>query len=321
MKSLMTHQMFQKECSFLTEKYGFLKKNKLYIRLVNGEIIQTVALLKLGPVYSTVTVGFFSLYEKIEEFQLKEGNYRLGEFGYGEDYWWRIETADELAIAAKDMKRVMLEKVCPVFERMETLSDLIEMRMKISRLTRYHGAGNIFDNFETRLEVGDFAGANEFLLEEEKIVAGQIDEMMALWDNVEEEVVERLTKDLRQRKSAMDEHDMEFLYSFLRERNNSGNSGVSGRWLETYLKTGNFEKAKYALARFNEMDKEYLDEMGKDEEFDADEAQSIFEDIAERKRTIQAIEKREMDYLNELVNSVRQENGLLLSKYGIDIDG
>jgi hypothetical protein len=61
--------------------------------------------------------------------------------------------------------------------------------------------------------------------------------------------------------------------------------------------------------------------MGKDEEFDADEAQSIFEDIAERKRTIQAIEKREMDYLNELVNSVRQENGLLLSKYGIDIDG
>lgn len=63
MKNPITAAMFQQAFDFLIAECKFKRKGKLYIRLVNDEVIQSVALFITNPMDVDISIGLFSVYE------------------------------------------------------------------------------------------------------------------------------------------------------------------------------------------------------------------------------------------------------------------
>lgn len=115
-------KVYNKTFDNIINKYGFMKRRKIYWRVVNNEILQTLSLFKPNIVPSfTINIGIFPLYIELLEESLYEGNYRLGEFLNHRDTWWDYNPFDykDIKLSIDATYKTFIQEVIPVFERVK----------------------------------------------------------------------------------------------------------------------------------------------------------------------------------------------------------
>jgi hypothetical protein len=118
--SILLTRQYKKTFNSLVTKHNFKMKKKLYYKLINNELLQTISLDKgkFGLSF-TINIGIFPLCIGLEEDQIiNGGTFQLGELINNSDTKWEFNpiNANDIELAIKATYSITEEKVLPIFE-------------------------------------------------------------------------------------------------------------------------------------------------------------------------------------------------------------
>ncbi|GGI12977.1 hypothetical protein [Gottfriedia solisilvae] len=128
--------------SNLTQKYkenfkeillplGFIIKGSLFIRVTNNEIIQTINIFKKSPFDFTLNIGIFPFSRDNDKSLLKEGSFRLYDFGDYDSGEFRYNPLSIKSIQEEleKCKYQFKKEILPIFESVQTEEDFLKFEI------------------------------------------------------------------------------------------------------------------------------------------------------------------------------------------------
>ena len=111
---------------------GFILKGSLFIRVTNNEVIQTINIFKNSPIDFTLNIGVFPFSRDNDKSLLKEGSFRLYDFGDYDSGEFRYNPLSLKSIQEelKKCKNQFKKEILPIFERVQTEEEFLKFELE-----------------------------------------------------------------------------------------------------------------------------------------------------------------------------------------------
>ncbi|QKE76131.1 hypothetical protein HPK19_25365 (plasmid) [Arthrobacter citreus] len=195
---------------------GFIIKGSLFIRVKNNEIIQTVNIFKNSPIDFTLNIGLFPFSRDNDKSLLKEGAFRLYNFGDYDsgEFQYNPLSLKSIQEELEKCKNQFKKEIIPIFESVQTEEDFL--KFEIESDIRNYGEISYISNEKLNLYL-KFKNYQDAL----KVVEAYINQnISAIIDNhrsefnSEEEFqifLKDELKELNELKIAIESNDIKFL--------------------------------------------------------------------------------------------------------------
>jgi hypothetical protein len=208
-----------------------VKKGKVYCRLINGEIVQTVSLFKPHIVPSfALNIGIFPLCMDLDEILLYEGNFRLGNFANLNDSWidYNPFSYKDIKLSMDEAYSAIIEEVVPV---LENVTDYISYKRYICEYEeRMYGyvAANSYPMMWVYLKLHNYDEAVDIIngTERQNYEAASANKNIFTKEEYSKylEEVEQDLSSLRAVRSAVEKGDEVYIESLLKRNEEESNA-------------------------------------------------------------------------------------------------